>query len=361
MALPLPKPVQKPFLRAVSMCTMERRWNSCASTGSQKRHWPYTAVPLTTAWPQKLKQGPGVIPCVSLTPIYVLQGSEWRRRYTNYTYHSSELQVLEKFDICLREVNLALKGRTRQGLTHEQTVHLWKPSSWENTYDHLPTWFAHFFLQLCQVHTKLVMVSPYPKEAGVRPGESHIALQETQDHTGFREASLWFRSSLWSHLPSFCVSQGGHLPWKTGLQLWGGQLQGPTLTRAVHHCSTTNAFLELWWTDWWHRPHPRSQVWRYSVPWRNSQVLGVLELWTPEVVPVGIGIANSKSSTSTTPLVKLAGFQNTQNCILDFLLGRANCARVCQQPWAFGRMEKWDVYIYIYIIFLFIFVYIYIE
>ena len=52
MALPLPKPVQKPFLRAVSMCTMERRWNSCASTGSQKRHWPYTAVPLTTAWPE---------------------------------------------------------------------------------------------------------------------------------------------------------------------------------------------------------------------------------------------------------------------------------------------------------------------
>ena len=43
MALPLLKPAERPVLRAVSMCKMERRWSSCASTGSRRRHWPYSA------------------------------------------------------------------------------------------------------------------------------------------------------------------------------------------------------------------------------------------------------------------------------------------------------------------------------
>ena len=38
-------------------------------------------------------------------------------------YTAQSFGVLEEFDICLREVNPAFKGRTRQGLTQEQIVH----------------------------------------------------------------------------------------------------------------------------------------------------------------------------------------------------------------------------------------------
>ena len=127
MALPLLKPAERPVLRAVSMCKMERRWSSCASTGSRRRHWPYSASmdnSLTTEIDTRSRHHP----MCQFDPNLCPAGTQVEKKI--YA-HSSEFQALEKFNIRLRKVNSAFKGRTRQGLTHGETDHLRKPSCQE--------------------------------------------------------------------------------------------------------------------------------------------------------------------------------------------------------------------------------------